>query len=221
MSWVAVGTIAVAAVSSAMSASEGNKANSKNYLNALQDNIATNQAIEESNMVNQIRTGFQVGILNVQRGQRRSQAAGQKYKISQAAMEALGGAAANTAASGAVGSSADAVSIDIRKRSAEAVIESQANWEIAQFNFDVQLNDIIQSGMDSLQSGVRPGEQPELKSVGGAAFMGGLSAAASMGSSYMGAKMNLGLGSPAQAGATQSTSTWSTSGGAGVDWGTR
>lgn len=219
MSWVAVGTIAVAAVSKGMEASEGNKANSRNYLAAVKDNIATNEAIQESNMINQIRTGFQVGILNVQRGQRRREAANQKYQISKAALDALGSSEANAAASGVIGASSDAVSIDIRKRSAEAVLESQASWEIAQFNFDVQLNDLIQAGQDALRSPLKVGEAPDEKSVGGAMFMGGASAAASMGMSYAGAKMNLGLGSPAQTTAVRSTSTWSTSGGAGIDWG--
>ncbi len=195
MAFFAVGAIALSALSSASAASSSNKAVQKDYINRLEANVATNKAIDEANLKNTIRTGYSVGILNVQRGQAKQQAVKQGYDLSAKGAEALGTSYANAAASGTVGASVDAVSDTIGVKLDAAKGDLDASWKIQTMNFDNQLNDMIQQGIDSLQSAQRMDYSgPAQQSVGQAALMGGLSTAMSFATQYGQANMNLGLG---------------------------
>lgn len=204
------------------SAKQENEIKRVNYINALNDNVATNQAIDEANLTNTIRTGFRVGILNVQRGQARKEAAASKFQLSTIAQNVLGAATANAAAAGTIGSSLNAVESDIKKRSEEALIEAQANFETTQFNFDTQLNDIVQAGQDALQrSRIMDYSGVSQKSLSSAFLSGAIQATAQVGMAYMGAQMGLGLGGSGMPSSVQMASTqgsWATSGNAGISW---
>lgn len=198
MVWPIVAAIGFSALSGGAQAESQNAAARADYINKLNANVATNEAIGEANILNTIRTGYRVGILNVQRGETRKQFAEQKFKVTQIAQEVLSATTANAGAAGTIGASVEAVADDIRKRGDEAIIDANANWQTEQFNFDTQLNDIITAGLDSLRSPVMMDYTGvSQRSVTGAALGSALSTAVSLGAGYMMQGANLGLGAGA------------------------
>lgn len=195
MPFFAIGAIAVSALSAGASASSNNKVAAQNYINSLKADEATNKAIAEANLANTIRTGYRAGILNVQRGQAKQQAVQQGYDISVKAGQALGQSQANAAASGTTGASVDAVMDDIKRKTDQAQGEVDEAFEDTQLNFDTQLNDMIQQGIDTLQSAKKSDTQgPAFQDVGNAMLLGGIQSAVGFATQYGVAKMNLGLG---------------------------
>lgn len=195
MPYFMVGAIALSALSGASAAKANNKQAAKNYINQLKSSEFTNKAIAEANLQNTIRTGYRAGILNVQRGQAQQQAVRAGYDVSAKSVEALGQSQANAAASGTTGASVDAVMDDIRRKTDAAQGQVDAAWEDTQLNFDNQLNDLIQQGIDSLQSAQRPDMQgPTMQSPGKAGLLAGLGTAVSFGTQYAVSNMQLGLG---------------------------
>lgn len=196
MAALALAAIGFQALSAASGAKAQNKAVAQDYINKLTANVATNKAISEANLTNTIRSGFRVGILNVQRGQAKQQAVKAGYDVSSRGVQALGQSQANAAASGTTGASVDAVSDDIRRKVDEAQGQIDAGWETTQQNFDQQLNDMVQQGIDTLQAAqFADYTPPKIQSVGTAALLGGLQGAASFATSYAIDSMKLGLGS--------------------------
>ncbi|CAI3971408.1 internal virion protein [Variovorax phage VAC_51] len=132
--------------------SAGNIQSYKDYINSVNQTLEGNRAIGEANVINTIRTGYKVGLLNLQTAKLKERAAMEGWDVSRKATEALGNAEAMGAASGTIGSSVDAVSADIRKKSAEAQIAVDVNWYDTLENQNFQLNAITQAGMDAVQT---------------------------------------------------------------------
>lgn len=179
----------------AFNASAQNKVASEDYERGMRINIAENQAIQEANIQNTIRTGYRAGILNVQRGQAKMQAVQQGRDVSIKSRQMLGTANANAAASGSIGASIDAVSDDIQRKTDEAQGQVDENWATTQQNFDQQLTDLVQAGIDSIQS-ARTADYsgPKQQDVWAAAVGGGVQSGASFYQDYAISNMKLGLG---------------------------
>lgn len=194
MVWPILAAAAIGGLSSASGAKSANAQSRAEYINALNNNVATNEAIGEANLTNTIRTGFRAGILSVQRGQARLQATRAGIDIGQLAKTVLSQNTASAAAAGTVGASVDAVAKDTQKKMDEALIENEMNLGTQEFNFDIQLNDIVNQGLDSLQT-ARTMDYTGVhqKSVSGAFLSGAASSLAMYGMSYMSANMSLGL----------------------------
>lgn len=124
----------------------------KDYTNSVSKTMENNRAIGEANTVNQIRTGYRVGLLNLQTAKLKEQAAVEGWGVSKTAQEALGNADAGAAASGTVGASVSAVSMDIRKKSDEAQIAVDDTWEDVRIQQLANLNSVLESGSDVLKS---------------------------------------------------------------------
>lgn len=118
----------------------------------LEDNTADNKAISEMNLQNQIRTGYRVGVLNVQRGQAAKAAAQSGINLGKSKLQALGAANANAAAAGSIGSSVDAVVLDIEMQAEQADASLVEDQRVQESNFDSSMRDILMAGQDALQS---------------------------------------------------------------------
>lgn len=116
---------------------------------ALLQNTAENKAIAEANLQNVIRTGYRTGIQNIQRAQakRRAQEAG--FDLSAATGEVLGANSANAAAAGAVGPSVNAVMADIAVKTDQARAQQDEDARVVQENFDIQMRDLVNAGIDA------------------------------------------------------------------------
>lgn len=229
MSW---GIIAVAGTAAASAYGAYSQAGAKNLLSIgastegfISDaetwsrNEGDNKAIQEANLQNQIRTGFKVGLLNVQKAQNKKALLAQGISISHARQEALGAATANAAAAGTIGSSVDAVTADIENKIGEANSQLDADYDQVSQNFDIQLQDLLMSGKDALKSAVnitvRDRKKAETSNGVEEAIVAG---AVSAGSMYASSKMSLGLGSPsgtASTGASLGSGVSATGGGTG------
>jgi hypothetical protein len=119
---------------------------------AWEDNAAANKTIADTNLQNQIRTGYRTGILNVQRGQAAKAAAQSGVNLGKQRLQALGAVNANAAAAGSIGSSVDAVALDIEMQAEQADAGLVEDQRITQSNFDSGMHDIIQAGEDALRS---------------------------------------------------------------------
>lgn len=157
--------------------------------------IAQNKAIRKANLENTNRTGFQVGMLNVQRGQKLRQLTQQAAEIGQSELMELSAAGNNAAASGTIGASVDAVQNDIALQYERARAGIQLENEIEALNYNTALYDLLQGGQDKLVGHVKASGASDAAIVG--------KAAVSAVGTYYGDKMQLGLGSkqPASSGA--------------------
>lgn len=179
-----------AVASSALQALTGAGKDVEQIKNAAIENRQTNEAIVQANIRNTVRTGYRVGIANLQRGLSRKLATQKGFYTTAAAQEALGAVTANQAASGTIGASADAVAGEVRMRLGEALAQQEEDFDIELVNFNVRLGEIAQEGASSMQ-GARVLNLPSAESVvGQAAFK----AAIDFGSKYFGSKFDLGLG---------------------------
>ena len=153
MTWAFVAVGAVAVGTGIQSASASNAATTAGAKNSIQQNKqieANNLASIEANLKNTIRTGYRVGVLNVQQATAQKDAVQKGYDISAAEQSALGAVSANQAAAGAIGASARAVLTDVRMKAGEAQAEALEDWKIQQFNFNTQLTDLIFQGQSNL-----------------------------------------------------------------------
>jgi hypothetical protein len=158
-------------------------------------NTADNKAIGEANLTNTIRTGFKVGLLNVQRAQAKKRIMQEGFDISRLRQQVLGAATANAAAAGQIGPSVDAVLADIEQDVQESQTQISAEYEQQSDNFDVQLTDILNAGQDALRSTakinvIRAGAVEQ--SNPWAAVLG---AAAEQGGNYLAQRMSISTGS--------------------------
>lgn len=159
----AIGTAVVSAGTAAYQANQANKAGQrgalaannqsyKDYIASVNSTMENNRAIGEANTLNTIRTGYKVGLLNLQTARLKEKAAQEGWDVSLKTADMLGNAEAMAAASGTVGSSVDAISANIRKKSDEAQIAVSENWYGTLENQNFQLNAITSAGIDALQS---------------------------------------------------------------------
>lgn len=187
--------LGLSALGGARSANKANEQAAKDYINKLDEVKSVNAQIAETNLQNTIRTGYRVGILNVQRGAAKAEAIQMGFDVGVKAQQVLGANSANAAASGNVGSSVDAVASDIQRKVDEAQLEVQDNYDDSNFNFDQQLNDIIQRGQDSLQTPYKVPKGPNYANALGAALGAAANSAVQYGMKYASDNMSLGLGS--------------------------
>lgn len=150
------------------------------------DQIGQNKAIREANLANTGRVGFQVGLLNIQRGQRLRQASQARADLSQAEILAASESGNNAAASGTVGASVDAVQMDVQLQFERARAELDLGNEMDALNFNTALHDLIQGGQDSLIDPVKTTGMSDAAIVG--------KAVVSAVGTYYSDKMQLGLG---------------------------
>lgn len=173
---------------------EVNRVNKLNEAADWADNAADNKAIAEANLQNTIRTGYKVGLLNVQRAQSKKRAMQAGLGLAQQGQEIMSAATANAAAAGTVGSSVDAVLADIDTKIGDAQAQLDTNFEQESDNFDVQLGDILNAGQAAQQSTARLTirRQAQVKTAGMAEIAAG--ALIQVGGAYLSSKMSLGLG---------------------------
>lgn len=211
MTWFACGAAAVAVVSSAASASASAKSASKM-------SVAENEAVIKSNVKNTIRTGYRVGLLNMQRGLQKREAVQAGFNITKGGQEALGQVTANAAAAGTIGASADAVVADVRMKMGDAQAALVNQNEIAAGNFNTQLENITFEGEQAIQESRKFDIQSGSDITKNALMAGAMSLA----SSYAGSKMGAGVGKAPGGGAgitPQSSSLSSMGGGTGITGG--
>lgn len=183
MSWFMVGSAAVTVVSSAAAGgAAAGQANSQT--------VEGNEAIIKSNIANTIRTGYRVGLANMQRGLEKRAAVQHGFDITKAGAEALGQVNANAAAAGSVGASVTAVANDIKMKIGEAQAAAQYQDDVDRANFQTQIEGITFEGGQNVQEGIQSKAQSSGEIWGGALTAG----AASFATSYLGAKMKLGVG---------------------------
>lgn len=202
MTWGMVAGAAITVVGGVISSKKANKQSAAQYTDQLADtkiawdqNTAENKAIGEANLTNTIRTGYKVGLLNVQQAQSKKLALEKGFDTSVQGKQALGATTANAAASGTIGNSVDAVVSDIQSKIGEANIQQISDFAVETQNFETMLHDILTQGQDSLQSGhnihVRSPKAPQL--IGTGDILAG--AVLKAGSKYASDYMSLGLGS--------------------------
>lgn len=195
MGYAQYAQMAMKAIGGARQVNKANEQAARDYINKLEDVNSANQQIAETNLQNTIRTGYRVGILNVQRGAAKAESVKMGFDVTTKAQQVLGSNAANAAASGGVGNSIDAVASDISKKVDEAQIDVQDHYDDTNFNFDLQLNDMIQRGQDALQTPYKIPKGPKYGNALSGALMGLADSAVQYGAQYASSNMSLGLGS--------------------------
>lgn len=157
-------------------------------------NGADNKAINEANLTNTIRTGYKVGLLNIQRAQAKKRAMQDGIDVSRLRQQVLSAATANSAAAGTIGSSVDAVIADIEQGVQEQQTQMAVEYEQQVDNFDVQLTDLLNAGQDALRStakiNVLRGGDVKEQSAWSSIF----GAAVTQGGNYLASRMSLGQG---------------------------
>ncbi len=140
MSWFAVGGTALSVVSSVYSQKQARKGEERKVMRE-------NSARATANLENAVRAGYLAGLVNLQEGQYKKDAARQGFLASASASEALGQVNANAAAAGSIGASVDAVAQDIDMRLGEMQARQLEDLSMQELNFDTQRRD-IQMGAD-------------------------------------------------------------------------
>lgn len=179
MVWPIVAAVGLGAVQKGLARSAQNKAI-----------IAENEADIGANTRNTIRTGVKAGLLLLQEANARRSQAALKFGVSGQAQEVLGSINANTAAAGQAGASVRAVASDVARKLDSAQTDLDNDWDLKAQNYLTQMDDLYTGLRDSIQSG--------RSKAPGNFGMDLLGSALSVAGSYAGAKMNLGLGTPAK-----------------------
>lgn len=159
------------------------------------DSTAQSKAIMEANTKNVQATAYRAGMLNVQKAQEVRALEQRKFDAGAQEQAALGTSAVNAAASGTIGASVDAVQSDIQMAFDRVRGQISAENELNALNYNTALYDLITEGQNSIITAAQfrsaPKGQSQLGMLGNAAL--------SVASSYVTQKMDLGLGSQAQA----------------------
>lgn len=160
-------------------------------------NSADNKAIAEANLQNSIRTAYRSGILNMQRGQSKKRQAELGIGLGRSKLQALSATTANSAATGSIGASVDAVLSDINMQAENADASLVESARVEDQNYHLELTDMLKAGEDALRDptkiNIRKVVVPE-KTSGRQALVAGLLGA---GSSYASAYMSSGFGKSA------------------------
>lgn len=202
MSWGLVASAAITVVGGVVSSQGKNKQVRAQNANALQqealaweNNESDNKAIKEANLQNMIRTGYRAGILNIQRGQAKKAAAEVGLTLGKNRLALAGTANANSFAAGQVGSSVDAVSMDIQQKVDEAQQDVDESYLLTEANFDIQMHDLLTQGMDAQRSSrkaaIQEAQLGQQTGIGESLMQ----SAVQIGGNYLSANMSLGLGS--------------------------
>lgn len=151
----------------------------------LEDEAATNKAIFEANEKNWERSLFNVGLLNVQRGQKLRSLVQQQSDIGVQELMEAGAVEANAAASGTTGASTRQVELDASRQFERArALIAEENAADA-FNFNTQLEVSLRNTLDSMQQA----QKSNIPSVGQVLLGAGMQAAGT----YAMSRFQLGL----------------------------
>lgn len=153
--WPMLASMGIQALGAAGSANAGNAQLARQYANQLRETTAQNKAINEANITNVLRTGYMMGIQNLQTSRMKMRAAEAGFKISMQGSEALGANVAEAAAAGAVGASVDAAADLIRKKAAEAQIDEDRTFQEELLNHNLAVEQIAMSGSDAQRKSVK------------------------------------------------------------------
>ncbi len=161
---------------------------------ALVDNAAMNKTIRDTNLQNSIRTGYKIGMLNVQRGEARKRASALGTNLIKQKLQAKGAATANAAASGSIGASVDAIASDIEMVAEQADASIEKDLAAAEYNQNAEMHSILEAGDDALQAAVTSRTRDVVKPKKRSSTSIFLETAIGAASTYASNKMTLGLG---------------------------
>lgn len=158
------------------------------------DFVADSKAVMEANTKNQQAQAFRVGMLNVQKAQEVRALEQRKFDASAGEQSALGTAAVNAAASGTVGASVDAVQSDIAMAFDKVRAQISDENEMNALNYNTALYDLVTNGQNGI---INVGNFRDGQKIGKGQSQWGMlaGAATAVAGQYVGAKMDLGLGS--------------------------
>lgn len=176
MVWPLIAMAAVSAISQSQQRNAESKAAS-----------ADSKAVREANRKNFTNTTFRVGLLNVQKAAQKKELQQAKADLSAGELQALSTAGNNAAAAGTIGASVDAVQTDIQQAYDRQLALINEENEVNAQNYNTELYDLITNGSNA----INPGRKYKPTSD----FAIAASTALAVGSRYLGAKMDLGLGS--------------------------
>jgi len=200
MFWFALAAVALAAKSAASQANASNAASMDAYTNSLEATSSTNEAIQTANLTNTIRTGYKVGLINLQRANTKKQAIQAGYDVSVKGADALAATQNNAAASGTVGSSVDAAADNVKKKVDDSQIGIDQSFMQEMLNANLQIEQTVNQGIDSLQSARKVNQtMPTTANAFTSALIGGASTAFSM---YAASSMSTGAASSTAASST-------------------
>jgi hypothetical protein len=161
------------------------------------DNLAVNKTVQETNLQNSIRTGYKIGMLNVQRGEARKRATAMGTNLGKQKLQALGAESANAAASGSVGASVDAIASDIEMTAEQSDASIEKDLAATEYNQNAEMHSILEGGEDALQAAVttrlRAITAPKKRSSSSVI----MEALVGTASEYASGQMSLGLGNKA------------------------
>ena len=189
MAWVAVGTAVVGAAASMYS---GSQASSSAAKQASAVSNAENDAIAKQNMSQIVRNSYRTGLLNMQLGLQKKQAVQQGFDTTVQFRAMEGAADANVAASGAIGSSADAVLKDLDMQYNNAKVVQEDNFASMLDSYNQELEGMRMNAMNQ----VVDAKKFEFHGPSSGQIVGGalLNAAVSAAGNYAMRNMSLGLG---------------------------
>jgi hypothetical protein len=194
MFWFALASVAMSAAQAAKSANSANQASSEAFTDSLKQANAQNDAILQANTANTIRTGYRIGLQNLQKARAIQQASQQGADLSAKGLEALGQNQAVASASGTIGASVDAVTDDIKKKIAETQIDYDQTFADTMENAQIAIQQTVMAGQDSIRSSVKPNlTMPHQQNSLQAALIAGASTAMTQ---YASGKLSLGDAQP-------------------------
>src|SRR5690554_5930977 len=146
--------------------------------------VAQAKATMEANRENFSRMGYQIGLLNVQRGQELAQLAQTRAQVREQGLSDQAEVAANAAASSSIGASVDAAIADTELQVQRQLATLDIENELGTLNYNTRLRDTILQGKDSQLTVQRVSKPNALATM--------LGYAAPSVASYASAYMNLG-----------------------------
>mgnify|MGYP001488268462 CR=1 FL=1 len=149
------------------------------------------KATMEANRENFSRMGYQIGLLNVQRGQELAQLAQSRAQVREQGLSDQAEVAANAAASGTIGASVDAAIADTELQVQRQLAALDIENELGALNYNTRLRDTLLQGKDSQITMPSAPKQNALATM--------LGYVAPTVASYASAYMTLGLGKRAAA----------------------
>ena len=215
MTWFAAGAAAISAVGTVASSASAARSGQRTA-NAV--SLAEGKAITKERLNQTIRNSYSTALGQMQLGMQKRQLTQQGADISAARLMAKGDADANTAASGSVGASVDAVSADIDMKAQTALDMTEEQYENSVENYNRDLQMMVLNTNESTPN-VNPNTYngPSMGSIVGGAILG---AGAQFAGQYASRKMSLGLG-PRAGGGTGGGISLSSPAGLGLRYGTQ
>lgn len=148
--------------------------------------VAQAKATTEANRENFSRMSYQIGLLNVWRGQGLAQLAQARSQVREQGLSDQAEVAANAAASGSIGASVDAAITDAELQVQRQLAALDIENELGALNYNTILRDLLLWGKGSQATVQRAPKQNALATI--------LGYAAPAVASYASAYMKLGLG---------------------------